>query len=102
MDINAQLAQARELEAKLAEEYCAVRLLRASISGEASTRGEHVCKLGKQARERINTDFNVDDPNTPPRASQKLITAATLLRAMPAPSTLEARNLHREVQALIE
>jgi hypothetical protein len=35
-DINAQLAQARELEAKLAEEYCAVRLLRASIAGEAS------------------------------------------------------------------
>jgi hypothetical protein len=26
----------------------------------------------------------------------------TLLRAMPAPSTLEARNLHREAQALIE
>jgi hypothetical protein len=41
-------------------------------------------------------------PDTPPRASQKLITAATLLRAMPAPSTPEARNLHREVQALID
>jgi hypothetical protein len=36
-------------------------------------------ELGKQARERINIDFNVDDPNTPPRASQKLIVAATLL-----------------------
>jgi hypothetical protein len=58
--------------------------------------------LGRQARDRINADFNVDDPNTPPRASQKLIAAATLLRAMPAPSTLEARNLHREAQALIE
>jgi hypothetical protein len=34
-DINAQLAQARELEAKLAEEYRAVRLLRATIAGEA-------------------------------------------------------------------
>jgi hypothetical protein len=33
--INAQLAQARELEAKLTEEYRAVRLLRASITGEA-------------------------------------------------------------------
>jgi hypothetical protein len=53
-------------------------------------------ELGKQARERINADFNVDDPNTPPRASQKLIVAAMLLRAMPAPSSLEARNLHRE------
>jgi hypothetical protein len=46
-DINAQLAQARELEAKLAEEYRAVRLLRASIAGEASARGERVQELGK-------------------------------------------------------
>jgi hypothetical protein len=101
-DINAQLAQARELEAKLAEEYRAVRLLRASIAGEASARGERVRDLGKQARERINTDFDVDNPNTPPRASQKLVAAATLLRAMPAPSTPEARNLQRKAQALME
>jgi hypothetical protein len=33
-DINAQLTQARELEAKLAEEYRTVRLLRASIAGK--------------------------------------------------------------------
>jgi hypothetical protein len=101
-DINAQLAQARELEAKLAEEYRAVRLLRASITGEASVRGERSRELGKQARECINVDFDVDNPNTPPRASQKLVAATTLLRAMPAPSTPEARNLHREAQALIE
>jgi hypothetical protein len=101
-DINAQLAQARELEAKLAEEYCTVRLLRASIAGEASARSERARELGKQARDRINANFNVDDPDTPPRASQKLIAVATLLQAMPAPSTPEARNLHREAQALIE
>jgi hypothetical protein len=96
------VAQARKLEAKLAEEYRAVRLLRASIAGKASARGERVRELGRQARECINADFNVDDPNMPLRASQKLIAAATLLRAMPAPSTFEARNLHREAQALIE
>jgi hypothetical protein len=84
------LAQAHELEAKLAEEYRAVRLLRASIAGEASARGERARELGRQARDCINADFNVDDPSTPPRASQKLIAAATLLRAMPAPSTPEA------------
>jgi hypothetical protein len=33
-DINAQLAQARELEAKLAEEYRTVRLLHASMAGK--------------------------------------------------------------------
>jgi hypothetical protein len=92
-DINAQLAQARELEAKLAEEYRTVRLLRASIAGEASARGERARELGRQARDRINADFNVNNLNMPPQASQKLITAATLLRAMPAPSTPEARNL---------
>jgi hypothetical protein len=101
-DINAQLAQACELEAKLAKEYRAVRLLCASIAGEASARGERARELGKQARERINVDFDADKPNTPPRTSQKLVAAATLLRAMPAPSTPEARNLHREAQALIE
>jgi hypothetical protein len=92
----------RELEAKLAEDYRAVRLLRASIAGKASARGERACELGRQDRERINTDFDVNNPNTSPRASQKLIAAATLLRAMPVPSTPEAQNLHREVQALIE
>jgi hypothetical protein len=101
-DINTQLAQARELKAKLAEEYCTVRLLRTSMEGEASARGERARELGRQARDRINADFNVDNPATPPRAIQKLIAAATLLRAMPAPSTPEARNLHREAQTLIE
>jgi hypothetical protein len=101
-NINAQMAQARELEAKLAEEYRVVRLLHATIDGEASAHGERVRELSKQARERINADFNVNDPITPPRASQKLIAAAMLLRAMPAPSTPEAWYLHREAQTLIE
>jgi hypothetical protein len=68
-DIHAQLAQARELEAKLAEEYRTVRLLRASMAGEASAHGERVRELGIQARDRINADLNVDNPDTPPRAS---------------------------------
>jgi hypothetical protein len=72
-----------------------VRLLWASITGEASARGERARELGRQARDRINTDI-------PPRASHKLITAATLLRAMSSPLTPEARNLHREAQVLIE
>jgi hypothetical protein len=57
------------------------------MAGEASACGERTRELGKQARDRINTDFNVNNSDTPPRASQKLIAAATLLRAMPAPST---------------
>jgi hypothetical protein len=77
-----------------------VRLLRASIVGEASARGECTRELGRQARERINADFNLDD--TPPRTSQKLVAATMQIRAMPPPSSPEVRNLHREAQALIE
>jgi hypothetical protein len=73
----------------------------AAIAGEASARGERAHELGRQAREGINTDFNIDDPHTLPRPSQNLITAATLLRTMPEPSTPEAHKLHREAQALI-
>jgi hypothetical protein len=79
-----------------------MRLLRASMAGEASVRGERARELGRQACDRINANFNIDNPDTPPRVCQKLIAAATLLRAMSAPSTPEARNLHREAQALIE
>jgi hypothetical protein len=39
------------------------------MAGEASTRGECERELGKQARDRINADFNIDNPDTPPRAS---------------------------------
>jgi hypothetical protein len=88
--------------AKLAEEYRQVRLLRATIAREASARSERARELGKQAREHINTDFNVDDPHTPPQASQKFIVAPMLLRAMPEPSTREAHNLHCDAHALIE
>jgi hypothetical protein len=64
-NINAQLAQASELEAKLAEKYCTVRLLRASMAGEASACGERAHELGRQARDRINADFNIDNSETP-------------------------------------
>jgi hypothetical protein len=39
------------------------------MAGEASARGERARELGKQARDRINADFNVDNPDTPPQAS---------------------------------
>jgi hypothetical protein len=43
-----------------------VRLLCASIVGEASARGECARELGKQAGDRINDDFDVDNPSMPP------------------------------------
>jgi hypothetical protein len=65
-DINTQLAQARELEEKLAEEYRTVQLLRASIAGVTSARGERARQLGKQARDCINANFDINNPSTPP------------------------------------
>jgi hypothetical protein len=38
----------------------------------------------------------------PREQAKKLIATATLLRAMPAPSTPEAQNLHREAQAVVQ
>jgi hypothetical protein len=58
--------------------------------------GSHV------VHKRINADFIIDNPHTSPRVSQKLITAAMLLRAMPEPSTPEARNLRHEAHAIIK
>jgi hypothetical protein len=98
-DINVQLAQARELEAMLTEEYRMVRLLHASIAGEASARGEHVRELGKQARECINADYNVDDPNTPPRAARSSSQPRRYSKPCPQPrrpmrETCTARRRH--------
>jgi hypothetical protein len=65
------VAQARELEAKLAEEYRTVRLLRASIAGEASARGgKRARELGRQARDRINAD-STSTIRTRPREQAK-------------------------------
>jgi hypothetical protein len=35
--------------------------MRATLTGEASARGKRARELGRQARKRINADFNVDD-----------------------------------------
>jgi hypothetical protein len=89
-DINAQLAQACELEAKLAEEYCVVRLLCASIAGEASACGERVRELGKQACERINADFNV---NTQTRHRTRVRSSSQLQRCSePCPHPRRTRR----------
>jgi hypothetical protein len=59
-----------------------VQILHATITGEASAHGGRVRELGRQAHERIDADLNVDNPNTLPRVSQKLIAAAMLLRGV--------------------
>ena len=54
------------------------------------------------ARDRIMAEGRKGSPLGLPRASQKIIAAALLIRAMPEPSTPEGRNLCKEAQALLE
>ena len=65
-------------------------------------RGARAQAAGRVARERILADDNVNKPLELQRASQKLVTAAYLLQAMPEPSTTKGRNLCNEAKALIE
>ena len=48
---------------------------------------------GQVSQERILADDDVDNPLDLKKASQKLVTAAYLLQAMPEPSMPEGRNL---------
>ena len=65
-------------------------------------RGAHAQAAGRVAQERILADDGVDNPLDLNRASQKLVTAAYLLQAMPKPSMPEGRNLRDEARVLIE
>jgi hypothetical protein len=98
-----QLAQLRELEVKLNQEREQLLRLKATLKRERagpSTQGAHVA--GRVARERINADADVDEEPVMMRASHKLVMAATMIQAMPEPSTPEGRNLRREAQNLME
>ena len=79
-----------------------MRQLHAMLEAGPSMRGGRVQEAGRIACTRIKNDADVDDPLALARTSQKLITALTLSRAMPEPSTPEGRNLRREAQALVE
>ena len=57
---------------------------------------------GRVAREWSLADDNVDKLLELQRASQKLVTVAYLLQAMPEPSTTKGRNLHDEAKVLTE
>ena len=99
---QAQLAQLRELEAKLQEEREQTQKLCATLEKESSGRGAGAREAGHIARDRIMPHDGVGNPLALDRASQKLTIAAILLGTMPEPSTPEGRNLHKEAQALLE
>jgi len=59
-------------------------------------------RVVRVVREQILADDNIDKPLELQRASQKLITVAYLLQAMPEPSTTKGLNLRDEAKVLIE
>ena len=99
---QAQLAQLKELQAKLDEQRQQTQELRAALEQQHTVRGAHAQTAGRVARERILVDDNVDKTPELQTAGEKLVAAAYLLQAMPEPSTPSGRNLRREAQELIE
>jgi hypothetical protein len=99
---QAQLAQLQEFEGKLEEERRQTQRLRAALEQEHTGRCAGARAAGSVAWERILADDDVDNPLDRKRASQKLVTAAYLLQAMPRPSTPEGHNLRDEARVLIE
>jgi len=100
--VQAQLIQVRELEASLEDERRQVRWLRAALETGRPGPSNFAQEVARTAQARIMADDHGDDPLALARTSQKLIAAATLIRAMPVPSTPQGRNMRREAQALIE
>ena len=99
---QAQLAQLKELQAKLDEQRQQTQELRAALEQQHTVRGAHAQTAGRVVRERILVDDNVDKTPELQTAGEKLVAAAYLLQAMPEPSTPSGRNLRREAQELIE
>ena len=99
---QAQLAQHKELQAKLDEQRRQTQELRTALEQQRTVHGEHAQAAARVARERILADDNVDKPPELKTAGEKLVAAAYLLQAMPEPSTTSGRNLRREAQVLIE
>ena len=75
--------------------------MRTALEQQRTACGAQAWAGGRVAREQILAD-NVDRPPELKTASEKLITAAYLLQAMPEPSTTLGRNLRHEAQVLIE
>jgi len=99
---QAQLAQLKELQAKLDEQRRQTQELRTALEQQRTARGARAQVAGRAARKRILANDNVDKPPELKTAGEKLVAAAYLLQAMPEPSTTSGRNLRREAQVLIE
>ena len=81
---QAQLAQLKELQAKLHDQRRQTQELRTTLEQQRTARGAHAQAVARVARERILADDNVDKPPELKTAGEKLVAAAYLLQAMPS------------------
>jgi len=89
------LEQLNELEARLEEERVRLRQLRETLVQDQSTRGDggEARRRARDVNRRITEDEGGDNPPVFSTASQNVMAAALLLRAMPEPSTPEGRRV---------
>ena len=99
---QAQLAQLKEVQAKLDEQRRQTQELRTALKHQRTARGTHAQAVGRIVQEWILADDNIDKPPELKTAGEKLVAAAYLLQEMPEPSMTSGRNLRREAQELIE
>jgi len=96
------LEQLNELEARLEEERVHLRQLRETLVQDQSDRGdggEAKCRA-RDVNRRIIEDEGGDNPLVFRTASQNVMAAALLLRAMPEPSTPEGRRVLQGLRGL--
>ena len=97
------LEQLNELEARLEEERARLRQLREALVRDPSGRGDggEARRRARDVNRRIVEDQGGDAPVFS-TASQNVMAAALLLRAMPEPSTPEGRRVCQGLRGLLE
>ena len=98
------LEQLDELEARLEEELVRLRQLRETLEQDQSARGDGGAarRRARDVNRRIVKDEGEDNPLVFHTASQNVMAAALLLRAMPEPSTPEGRRVRQGLRGLLE
>ena len=98
------LEQLNELQARLEEERIRLRQLRETLVQDQSARGDggEARRRARDVNRRIIEDEGGDNPPVFSTASQNMMAAALLLRAMPETSTPEGRRVRQGLRGLLE
>ena len=103
-DKAAQLAQLRELKAKLDEDRERLVLLEQILEQDQPyPLGESVRRRAREVHRQIIGDGEPEQPVSRfPRAGQNVVAATMLLRNMPEPTKSQAQRIRDEVQTLLQ